>query len=130
MDARLLAFVGIAALITVTPGPDMALVTRETFARGSRAAWWTALGIVTGLLVWAMASAVGIAPLLHASATLSTTLRLAGAAYLIFLGIQPWLTRAPMPSAAAGHTATVPPQRAGAGAYRQGATQQSPQTPR
>ena len=41
MEARLLAFLGIATVITVTPGPDMALVARVVFGRGRAAAWLT-----------------------------------------------------------------------------------------
>jgi len=117
MDTRLLAFIGIAAIITITPGPDMALVTRVALARGRSAALLTSLGIVTGLLVWGVASAAGIAALLNASATLYTALRLAGAAYLIFLGVQALLARAPARDLAAD--ASPSPKRR-ASAYGQG----------
>ncbi len=117
MDARLLAFIGIAAIITITPGPDMALVTRVTLARGKSAAWLTSLGIVSGLLVWGVASAAGISALLNASATLYTILRLAGAAYLIVLGVQALVARAPTHVDAAE---TLPPARHKASAYGQG----------
>jgi threonine/homoserine/homoserine lactone efflux protein len=53
------------------------------------------MGVVSGLLVWGVASIAGIAALLSASAALYTILRLAGAAYLIFLGIQALLSRIP-----------------------------------
>ena len=56
----MLAFAGVAALIVVVPGPDMALVLRNGVALGRRAAVATALGINTGLLVWALAAALGI----------------------------------------------------------------------
>jgi threonine/homoserine/homoserine lactone efflux protein len=80
------AFAGVAALIVVVPGPDMALVLRNGVAHGRRAAVATALGINTGLLVWALAAALGIAAVLHASATAFTALKIAGAAYLVWLG--------------------------------------------
>jgi RhtB (resistance to homoserine/threonine) family protein len=90
MHLNLLAFIGVAGLITITPGADMALVTRITLVHGRRAAWLANLGIVTGLLCWALASALGVAALLHASATAFTVLKVIGAVYLIWLGIQSW----------------------------------------
>jgi threonine/homoserine/homoserine lactone efflux protein len=82
------AFVGVVAVIVVVPGPDMALVLQNGLARGRRAAVETAVGINAGLLVWAVAAALGIAALLHASATAFTLLKLAGAAYLVWLGFR------------------------------------------
>jgi RhtB (resistance to homoserine/threonine) family protein len=88
IDGRLLAFVGVAAVIVVVPGPDMALVLRNGLQGGRRAALATALGIDAGLVVWALAAALGIAALLHASATAFTLLKLAGAVYLAWLGLR------------------------------------------
>jgi threonine/homoserine/homoserine lactone efflux protein len=82
------AFAAVAALIVVVPGPDMALVLRNGVTYGRRAAVATALGINAGLLVWAVAAALGIAALLHASGTAFTLLKLAGAAYLVWLGMR------------------------------------------
>jgi threonine/homoserine/homoserine lactone efflux protein len=84
----ILAFTAIAAVLTVTPGVDMALVTRTALERGGRPARFTAAGICFGLLVWAALSAIGVAALLATSAEVYAVLRLAGAAYLIFLGIR------------------------------------------
>jgi threonine/homoserine/homoserine lactone efflux protein len=88
MDGRLLAFAGVAAVIVVVPGPDMALVLRNGLRGGRRAALATALGINAGLVVWALAAALGVAALLQASATAFTLLKLAGAAYLAYLGLR------------------------------------------
>ncbi|HEX2915575.1 MAG TPA: LysE family translocator [Chloroflexia bacterium] len=88
MDTRTLAFVGVAALLTITPGADMAIVTKVALGQGRRAALLTTLGILSGLLVWGFASALGLAALFTASATAFTILKLVGAAYLIYLGIQ------------------------------------------
>jgi threonine/homoserine/homoserine lactone efflux protein len=85
---EVVAFAGVAGVIVVLPGPDMALVLRNGVALGRRAALESALGITTGLLVWAVAAAVGIAALLHASATAFTALKLAGAVYLGWLGLR------------------------------------------
>ena len=84
----MLAFAGVVAVIVVVPGPDMALVLQNGLARGRRAAVETALGVNAGLLVWAVASALGIAALLHASPPAFTLLKLAGAAYLVWLGVR------------------------------------------
>jgi RhtB (resistance to homoserine/threonine) family protein len=83
-----IAFAAAAAVIVVVPGPDMALVLKNGVAHGRRAAVATALGINAGLLVWALAAALGIAALLHASSTAFTILKLAGAAYLVWLGLR------------------------------------------
>ena len=107
MEARLLAFVGIATVITITPGADMALVTRVALGRGRTAAWLTSLGVVSGLMLWGVASAIGISALLSASATLYTILKLAGAAYLIFLGVQALIARAPAQQSGSGGTASA-----------------------
>jgi threonine/homoserine/homoserine lactone efflux protein len=121
MEARLLAFVGIATIITVTPGADMALVTRVALGRGRTAAWLTSLGVVSGLMLWGVASAIGISALLSASATLYTILKLAGAAYLMFLGLQALLARVPAQhSGTTGAASLEASHRGRAGAYGQG----------
>jgi threonine/homoserine/homoserine lactone efflux protein len=117
MDARLLAFFGVATVITITPGADMALVARIALARGRNAAWLTSCGIVCGLLVWGIASAAGITALLNASTTLYTVLRLAGAAYLIYLGAQALLARAP---AHTSEAEAAPPAQNNVGAFGRG----------
>jgi len=88
LDVQLLAFVGVAIVVVVLPGPDMALVLRNGLRGGSRAAYRTILGIVAGLLVWAIASAAGVGAVLAASTTLFTVLKLAGGVYLVVLGLQ------------------------------------------
>jgi len=87
VDDRLLVFLGIATLVTVTPGVDMALVARNVLRGGFGAGLQTSAGVLSGLVVWAFLSAVGIAALVAASATAFTVLKLAGAAYLIYLGL-------------------------------------------
>lgn len=115
MEARLLAFIGIATILTITPGPDMALVAKVVFGRGRAAGWLTSLGAVTGHLFWGTASALGVATILNASASLYTILRLAGAAYLIWLGMRSLFFHKNF------HEETVAsPQTNKIGAYRQG----------
>jgi threonine/homoserine/homoserine lactone efflux protein len=84
---RLVAFVGIAIAVVVIPGPDMALVARNVVRYGTSAGYATVLGICLGILGWALAAGVGVVAVLAASATAFTVLKLAGAAYLIYLGI-------------------------------------------
>ena len=88
MHSQLLPFVGAAILIALTPGADTALVVRNALVAGAAAARRTALGTASGLMVWGAASACGVAAILNASAEAYTTVKLAGAAYLIWLGIQ------------------------------------------
>src|SRR5215471_4340017 len=85
---HLAAFLLVACLIVITPGPDMAMVTKNALDGGRCAALLTALGTVTGLLVWMAASAVGIVAVLRTSAVVFTVVKLCGAAYLLILGAQ------------------------------------------
>jgi threonine/homoserine/homoserine lactone efflux protein len=89
---HLALFVGVAALIIVVPGPDTALVTKNAVLHGRRAALGTAVGVTTGLALWTLASAVGIASLLRSSEIAFTVVKLVGAAYLVWLGVQALLT--------------------------------------
>lgn len=87
-DARFGAYFAIAALLIVTPGPDMALVTRNALLAGRRAASFTTLGIGAGSIIWALASVGGIAVLLEKSVVAFTICKFVGAAYLGFLGLR------------------------------------------
>jgi len=81
-----LAFLGVAALVIVTPGQDTALTIRNSLAGGRRSGMFTALGISTGQCGWAVATSAGLAALLVASEPAFLALRLLGAAYLVYLG--------------------------------------------
>lgn len=85
--AATLAFLGLAALVIVTPGQDTALTIRNTLVRGRRGGIATALGVASGQAVWTLATSIGLAALLVASEPLFDALRLAGAAYLVLLGL-------------------------------------------
>ena len=88
LDAQVLAFAGVALVLSVTPGPDMALVLRNSLRGGRPAAFRTILGIGAGLLGWAAATALGVAAVLAASSTVFTVLKIVGGAYLVVLGVQ------------------------------------------
>jgi threonine/homoserine/homoserine lactone efflux protein len=84
----LLPFLAASILITVIPGADMALITRQVLVGGQGLARRTIAGNLTGILVHGVALAAGLSALIVASATAYTTVKLAGAAYLVWLGIQ------------------------------------------
>jgi threonine/homoserine/homoserine lactone efflux protein len=84
----LAGFVAVATLVVVTPGPDMTLVARNTFAGGRIAGFATSAGTCSGLLVHATAAAMGLSAVLLASSQAFTVVKIAGAAYLIYLGIR------------------------------------------
>jgi threonine/homoserine/homoserine lactone efflux protein len=85
---ELLAFIGVAAVVIVTPGQDTALTIRNTLAGGRAAGFRTAVGVVAGQAVWALAASLGVAALIVASEPAFVALKFAGAAYLVFLGGQ------------------------------------------
>jgi threonine/homoserine/homoserine lactone efflux protein len=85
---ELAAFLAVAAIVIVTPGPDTALTIRNTLMGGRRAGVFTAVGVSSGQATWTLASAAGIAALLAASEPAFLAVRIAGSAYLIWLGLQ------------------------------------------
>jgi threonine/homoserine/homoserine lactone efflux protein len=88
VPAELPAFVALAVFVIVTPGPDTALTVRNTISGGRRAGVATAAGVSSGLAVWTLATAAGLSALLVASEPAFMALKYAGAAYLVFLGLQ------------------------------------------
>lgn len=117
IDGSLLVFIGIAAVLTVLPGADMALVAKVTLVDGKRAAFLTSLGITAGLPVHATASALGLSVVLATSAEAFTVVKFAGAIYLAYLGIRT-IRDSFAPSAQA--TARAAGTRGAAGAFAQG----------
>ena len=86
IETALVSFAVVAALLTITPGLDTALVLRSALVQGRRLAIATGTGIITGAFVWGIAASVGLAALLRASEVAFTVLRVVGAAYMVFLG--------------------------------------------
>ena len=83
---ELLAFVGISALVIVMPGQDTALTIRNTLVGGRGSGAATAAGVAAGLAIWTIAASAGLGALLAASEPAFLALRLAGGAYLVWLG--------------------------------------------
>lgn len=75
-------------LLNVTPGPDMALVVARSASQGVKAGVAAALGVGAGALIHIVAGAVGLSALLMTSAWAFSVVKLIGAAYLVFMGVQ------------------------------------------
>jgi RhtB (resistance to homoserine/threonine) family protein len=88
IDSQVVAFFGVALIITLTPGADTMLVIRNVLAYGRTAGLFTVIGIVSGLFVHASFSALGLSVILMRSAEVFEIVKLIGAGYLILLGLQ------------------------------------------
>lgn len=88
MLQHLLGFAVVAGLLTMLPGIDTAQVLRSAAIGGPRLAYATLAGIMAGVFAWGIAAALGISALLVASRTAYDVVRLAGAAYLLYLGLR------------------------------------------
>ena len=120
MGVHLLVFIGVAAIVILITGPDTAVVTKNVLLHGRRAALGTSFGVSAGLSVWTIAAAVGVASLLRASAVAFTVLKLAGALYLIWLGVQAWRAAARAGSGEQLSAADGRPAMTALGGFRQG----------
>jgi threonine/homoserine/homoserine lactone efflux protein len=90
MIDKIAAFAVLSLILTITPGPDSLLVLRSSLLAGRRAGARVAAGATSGSLAWGICSAAGLTAILAASAQLYRVLQLAGAGYLLFLGIRGW----------------------------------------
>lgn len=111
---ELLAIVPVVLLGAATPGPDFVVLTRRTAASGRSAGFQCSVGMGTGIFAWVLAVGGGVAALLAASTVAFTIVKLAGAAYLIFLGLRAWL------SAGRGSPTAVAKTAPGSGAFPEG----------
>jgi len=90
----LLPFLALSVLLILIPGPDTAVVTKNALMGGRRAGVLASIGVSLGLTIWTLAAALGIAALLRASAPAFLALKLAGAVYLVWIGVQMLRARA------------------------------------
>ncbi|MFB4274150.1 MULTISPECIES: LysE family translocator [unclassified Nonomuraea] len=86
--AQIAAFGGVVLLGAMSPGPDFAVVVRRSAVSGRGPGMAAAAGIAVGVFAWVVAAATGIAALLAASALAFTVVKVAGAAYLLYLGVR------------------------------------------
>ncbi len=103
MSPATLAFFALATfLLTVSPGPGVLYVVARSLSQGRKAGFASMVGIESGEVLWLAAAATGVAALVASSLQALTMLRFAGAAYLIYLGVQRWraadLSVAPAPA--------------------------------
>ena len=117
IDTTLLAFAGVSSLLAVTPGPDMAVVTKNALAHGRRGVLLTTSGIGLALVIWVTATAVGLSALLRTSTEVLFVLKIIGACYLAYLGIRTLIESRRRPSDLLASAPASPPAHA---VFRQG----------
>jgi threonine/homoserine/homoserine lactone efflux protein len=117
MDTQLLAFVGVSLLLAVTPGPDMAVVTKNALAHGRRGVVLTTSGIALALIIWVSATAVGLSAILRTSGEVLFVLKIVGACYLAYLGVRTLLESRARPR---DLLAATPPAAPAHAVFRQG----------
>lgn len=91
----LLAFVGASLVLALTPGPAVVYIVARTVAQGRASGIASVLGVALGNLANAVGAALGLAALFAMSAAAFTVVKWAGAAYLVYLGIQLWRAAPP-----------------------------------
>jgi len=117
IDTSLLAFAGVSLLLAVTPGPDMAVVTKNALAHGRRGVFLTTSGIALALVIWVGATAIGLSALLATSSEALFVLKIIGACYLAYLGIRTLIESRRRP---ADLPPGAPPAAHAPAAFRQG----------
>jgi threonine/homoserine/homoserine lactone efflux protein len=110
MRTAVVTFTLAAVVIVLLPGPDTLVVVRSLVRHGRLRAALTVGGVLTGLAVWVTAAALGLSALLRASESGYTALRIVGAVYLVWLGVQSLRARAVGvdPLLSTGTDATLP----------------------
>jgi hypothetical protein len=107
-----LAFAGVAVILVAIPGPSVLFTISRALTGGRRTALWNVVGNEVGLVVEVVAVAFGAGALIESSAEVFTAVKLAGAVYIVFLGVQAIRHRRSLSEAVAGGAGPVPPGRA------------------
>jgi threonine/homoserine/homoserine lactone efflux protein len=101
MPQTLLAFAGAAIVVALVPGPSTAIIVRQAAVSGRRAGVAAMLGNETGVVLWGLAAAFGLSALLLASHIAYDAMRIAGAVFLVSMGVRAlWRSRRPGAEAA------------------------------
>lgn len=90
---HLLTYILMAVLMSMLPGTDTVLIMRNYFAYGAKGAYYTVIGIATGLLFWTCIAVLGLSVAISQSVFVFNLIRYVGAAYLLYIGIRVLLTR-------------------------------------
>ena len=124
LDPDLFAFIGVAFIVVITPGPDMVLVTTHALSKGKSSARVAAFGICAGILVHATAAVIGLSAMLATSSVAFAIVKVAGAAFLIWVGVRTiWnARRAAVERAVEPATGTTAPTPIGASSVRLGSS--------
>jgi threonine/homoserine/homoserine lactone efflux protein len=105
----LLSLAAVDLLSIVSPGPNILLVTQTAVDRGRKQALFATIGIMAASLTWASLALLGLTALFEVLPSLQTALRIAGAVFLIYLGVRLWRSAAvshALPEPSTGRAAT------------------------
>lgn len=102
---RLLAFAAMSFLLIVIPGPSVLFVVGRALSQGRRAALTTVVGNTLGAYALVVAVAFGVGAVVERSVLVFTSLKVAGGAYLVYLGVKAWRERRSLPAVFAGDKA-------------------------
>ncbi|MEH1016480.1 LysE family translocator [Micromonospora sp. CPCC 206060] len=117
---QLLVFAGVVVLGAMAPGPDFAVVMRHSVLSGRATGMATAAGVATGVLVWAVAAATGITALVAVASVGFTVVKVVGAAYLVYCGVQALRSAWRVGRSGTGADAASAPQSGPWAAFRDG----------
>jgi threonine/homoserine/homoserine lactone efflux protein len=91
-------FIVSGLLLNITPGQDTLYIVGRTMSQGRRAGLLSVLGISSGSVIHTLAAAFGLSAILATSATAFSAVKMAGAAYLVYLGVRMLIDRSPAPT--------------------------------